>query len=102
MGDSFTIQFDVEINPANVTSVLINQVIGEGDAIDQNGDPITGPDGTQLVVQDFSDTGTDPGTSNPSDPADQGTQDDPTPFDPPPVPTSQISGTVFQLSLIHI
>ena len=96
VGDSFTIHFDVEINPANVSAPLINQVVGEGDAIDANGDPIATSSGAPLVAMDESDSGVDPGSSNPSDPADQGTQDDPTPFDPPPVPTSQISGTVFQ------
>ena len=82
IGDSFTVQFDVEINPANVDTPLNNQVVGEGDAIDANGDPISNSDGSALVAEDFSDSGVDPGSSNPSDPADQGTQDDPTPFDP--------------------
>jgi uncharacterized repeat protein (TIGR01451 family) len=87
-GDSFTIAFDVEINPAEVSAPLENQVEGTGEATDANGDP--------LIASDVSDSGTETGSSNPDASDDQGTPDDPTLFDPPPVPLSGITGTVFQ------
>ena len=96
VGDSFTIQFDVEIDPAVVTDPLENQVTGSGGAVDVNGDPILDSSGSPINANDLSDSGADPGTTNPGDPGDQGTVDDPTPFDPPEVPLSEISGTVFQ------
>ena len=95
-GDSFTVTFDVEVNPAGVTAPLENQVEGQGDAVDSDGNPINDSSGNPLIATDVSDSGTDPGTSNPDGTGDQGTPDDPTPFVPPTVPLGEISGTVFQ------
>ena len=96
IGDSFTISFDAEIDPRQVTAPLENQVEGSGLGVDASGNPATNSGGAQLTATDSSDAGTETGTSNPEDPGDQGTPDDPTPFAPPAVPLSQISGTVFQ------
>jgi uncharacterized repeat protein (TIGR01451 family) len=96
VGDSFTIQFDVEIDPRETTDPLVNQVQGAGVGVDENGDPVLDPNGNPIPASDDSDSGTDPGSSNPGDPSDEGTNDDPTLFDVPPVPLSDISGTVFQ------
>ncbi len=95
-GDSFTLSFDVEIDPDQVMGQLENQVSGTGEAISETGDPLANSSGDPLVATDLSDSGTDPGTSNSDDPSDQGTPDDPVIVDLPPVPLSSISGTVFQ------
>ena len=95
-GDSFTVQFDVEIDPTQVTGSLVNQIQGNGVGVDASGAPILGVDGNQLSANDLSDSGTDPTGINADDPSDQGTLDDPTLFDPLDVPLSTISGTVFQ------
>jgi uncharacterized repeat protein (TIGR01451 family) len=96
VGDSFTLQFDVDIDPTNVTDTLINQVSGTGNALDANGNEILDANGNPIMANDLSDSGTDPNAVNSGEPGDQGTPDDPTPFIPPAVPTSQVSGTVFQ------
>ena len=96
VGDSFTLRFDVEINPAEVTDPLENSVEGQGTAVDENGSPVLDSNNAPIVGTDTSDSGLDPATSNPDDPADQGTSADPTLFDPPAVPLGTISGTVFQ------
>ena len=95
VGDSFILQFDVEINPQEVTDPLENQVSGSGDAVDANGNPILNSNGEPIAADDVSDSGTDTAGSNSDDPNDQGTSDDPTLFDPPPLPLGQITGTVF-------
>ena len=96
VGDSFTIQFDVEIDPSQVDATLANQVEGSGDAVGSDGNPLTDSSGAPIIATDDSDSGTDPTSTNPDDPSDQGTSDDPTLFDPPPVPTGEISGVVFE------
>ena len=95
IGDSFTIQFDVEIDPSQVDETLANQVEGSGDAVGSDGNPLTDSSGAPITVNDLSDSGVDATTSNPSAADDRGTSDDPTLFDPPPVPTGEISGVVF-------
>jgi len=95
-GDSFTLQFDVEVDPREISAALVSQIEGSASGVDASGNPILDSAGNQIIGSDLSDSGTDPGTSNPDDPSDQGTSDDPTLFDPPPVPLSAISGTVFQ------
>ncbi len=95
-GDSFTLQFDVEIDPREVSDPLENQVEGSGEAVDANGNPILDSSGNPITATDLSDSGADPGSSNSDDPADNQSADDPTPFDPPPVPLGVIAGTVFQ------
>jgi uncharacterized repeat protein (TIGR01451 family) len=96
VGDSFTISFDVEIDPNLVTDPLENQVSGTGSGVDAHGNPLSDSNGNPLTGSDLSDSGTDTGTNNPGDPGDHGTPDDPTPFDPPAVPLGEISGTVFE------
>ena len=95
VGDSFTVTFDVEIDPAEVTDPLANSIIGSGNAIDANGDEILDSNGDPIVANDLSDSGGDPSGTNSEAPDDQGTPDDPTVVDPPAVPTGEISGTVF-------
>jgi len=94
-GDSFTIEFDVEINPRQVTGSLGNQVSGSGAAVDNNGTPVLDSAGNQLIANDLSDSGTDPTSTNSNDPFDNGTSDDVSQFTPPAVPRSEISGFVF-------
>ena len=96
VGDSFTVQFDVEIDPTQVNGQLENQVLGTGTAVDASGQPIVGTAGQTLSASDLSDSGTVTNGSNPNDPGDNGTSDDPVPFTPPAVPLSEISGVVFQ------
>jgi hypothetical protein len=95
VGDSFTVTFDVEIDPAGVTAPLENQVSGSGNGVDENGGEILDSNGNPIAASDLSDSGVDPESSNPDAPDDQRTFDDPTLFDPPPVPTGEITGTVF-------
>jgi hypothetical protein len=83
VGDSFALQFVAEVNPNAPGDELHNQVIGSGDAIDENGDPILDDDGQQLVATDFSDGGTDPNSSNPGTLGDTGTWGDTTIFTTP-------------------
>ena len=45
VGDSFTIQFDVEIDPSQVDAPLANQVEGSGDAVGSDGNPLTDSSG---------------------------------------------------------
>ena len=83
-GDSFTVQFTVEVDPDAVGAPgqLNNQVTAGGDAVDDNGNPLTDSSGNPIIVTDDSDNGTDPNSNN-----GEGTSDDPTPL---------------LLSLIHI
>jgi len=87
VGDSFTLTFDVEIDPREVSDPLENQVTGAGGAVDANGNPILDSTGNPIGANDLSDSG--------AVADDQGTNDDPTLFDPPQVPTGEISGSVF-------
>jgi uncharacterized repeat protein (TIGR01451 family)/fimbrial isopeptide formation D2 family protein len=96
VGDSFTVEFDVEIDPSFATTPLENQVEGAGEAINATGNPLTDSSDSPIVANDVSDSGTDPTTTNPGSPDDQGTPDDPTLFDPPARPLGEISGSVFE------
>ena len=96
VGDSFTFEFDVEIDPREVTDELVNQVEGTADGVVANGDQILDSTGNPLVANDLSDSGTDAGSANSGADDDNGTSDDPTTFAPPEVPLGEISGTVFQ------
>ena len=95
IGDSFTLQFTVEVDPAGTSGTLENQVAGNGDGVDQNGDPIFDSSGNQITADDLSDSGTDPGGVNADQADDNGTTDDPSLFTPTQRSLSQISGTVF-------
>ena len=95
IGDSFTIEFTVEVDPAGTTGTLENQVAGNGNGVDQNGDPIFDSTGNQITAHDLSDSGTDPGGINDDQADDNGTTDDPSLFTPTQRSSGQISGTVF-------
>ena len=94
-GDSFVLEFTVEVNPQAVSEPVGNQVSGSGTAVDSNGAPLSDSTGTVIVGSDLSDSGTDPRTSNPDDVNDTGSTADATLFDPPPLPLGEISGSVF-------
>ena len=82
VGDSFVVQFTVEVDPDAVGAPgeLDNQVTVGGDGVDENGVPITDSTGTPIVVTDDSDSGADPNGTNPDGDGDNGTSDDPTPL----------------------
>jgi len=94
-GDSFAIEFDVEIDPREVAGSVANQIEGSGAAVDSAGNPLRDSGGNQLAASDLSDSGTDPSSGNPDDPSDAGTSDDVSLFTPPAVPLGEISGFVF-------
>ena len=96
VGDTFVLQFDVQVDQRQVTAPLANQVVGIANAVDGIGNPILDSNNILITADDLSDSGTDTSGSNPNEPDDQGTPDDPTLFDPPPVALGQIAGTVFQ------
>ncbi|KAA1257571.1 Serine-aspartate repeat-containing protein D precursor [Rubripirellula obstinata] len=86
-GDTFTVTFDVTINPdaGHQSGYFNNQAV------------ITGSDPTNpsAVVQDFSDSGLDPGNSNLGEPGDTTGADDPTPVAIPDIGLAKrIIGTV--------
>ena len=96
VGDSFTLEFDVEIDPREVADELVNQVDGNAEGVDANGNPILDSTGNPIVAEDVSDSGADAGSNNSGSPDDMGTSDDPTLLNLPEVPGGEISGTVFQ------
>ena len=82
VGDSFTVEFTVEVDPdaAAAPGALDNQVTVGGNAVDDNGDAFLDSTGTPITTTDDSDSGTDPNGTNPDDDGDQGTSNDPTPL----------------------
>ena len=63
IGDSFEVVFTVTIDPDgidNVSQALENQAIGVGNALDENGTPLTDAMGNPLQAMDLSDNGVDP------------------------------------------
>ena len=84
-GDSFIIQFDVEIDPQAVTAPLENQISGSGNAVDASGNLIVGTAGNLILANDLSDSGTNTRGSNPDEPDDRGTAADPTSVELAPV-----------------
>ena len=95
IGDSFTIEFTVDIDPLEVVGVLENQVEGLGNAIDDQGNLIFTNQGSILMAFDLSDSGTETSGTNPGAPGDEGTSDDPTLYTPAPLPLGSISVAVF-------
>ena len=95
VGDSFTLVFTVEINPDQVDGSLDNQIVATGTAVDVNGNEILDSTGTPLSASDLSDSGTSVSGTNPGQPGDEGTSDDPVEFTPAPRPLGVILGTVF-------
>jgi uncharacterized repeat protein (TIGR01451 family) len=78
VGDSFTIGFDIEVDPDQATGTLTNQVSGTGFAIDANGDFLHDANGDRILASDLSDSGVNTANTNPGDISDNGTSDDPT------------------------
>ncbi len=80
-GDTFTITFDVTINPdaSGTSSVLDNQ--GEITATD--------PSNPAVVVRDYSDSGLQPNGNNPGEPGDTTGTEDPTPLQIPDIGLSK-------------
>ncbi|TWT50242.1 Serine-aspartate repeat-containing protein D precursor [Rubripirellula amarantea] len=74
-GDSFTVTFDVTINPdaGDESGYLNNQAVITG----------SDPSNPTAVVQDFSDSGPDPSVNNVGEPGDTAGADDPTPISIP-------------------
>ena len=91
IGDSFTLQFDVIVNP--MSSVLDNQVVASGNAVDENGIPLTDISGNPLTASDDSDSGSDPDGTNAGAAGDTGGSDDPTPLFLPSVGLAKSVGT---------
>ena len=96
VGDSFVIEFKVEVDPAGANGSLSNQVAGSGAAVDANGDLILDANGDPITDSDLSDSGSDPRGTNPDQAGDTGSADDPSLFTPAPRLLAQISGSVFQ------
>ncbi|MFT4535449.1 MAG: hypothetical protein ACI9P5_002818, partial [Saprospiraceae bacterium] len=92
-GESVIIEIIVEIDASVVPSVgLTNQATATGTPTDGAGNSLPDPSnpGSNLGnVSDTSDSGGDPQGSNPSEPGDMGTSDDPTPLPPLPAITVQ-------------
>lgn len=95
IGDSFTIQFTVEVDPEGTTGPLNNQVVGTGDAVDVNGNALLDANGIPIFGSDLSDSGSNTNNTNPGNPGDTGTTDDPTEFTPAVRGLSSIAGSVF-------
>ena len=74
-GDTFTVTFDVTLNPdaGGASGYLNNQAVITG----------SDPSNPTATVQDYSDSGLDPGTNNVGEPGDSTGADDPTPVSIP-------------------
>ena len=80
VGDAFTFEFAVEVDVAQTAGILENTITITSDAVDANGNQLTDALGNLLTAFDNSDSGGDASSTNPGDPGDQGTLDDPTPL----------------------
>ena len=94
VGDSFTVEFTVEVDPDAVANPdqLDNQVTVGGNAVDENGVAIADSTGAPITTTDDSDSGADPNGTNPNDQGDMGTSDDPTPLLIPDVAVAKVCG----------
>ena len=79
IGDSFAIQFTVEVDAGAATGVLNNQATISGTAVDSNGDVYTNAAGAPITSSDDSDSGPTTADNNVGQPGDTGGSDDPTP-----------------------
>jgi uncharacterized repeat protein (TIGR01451 family) len=89
-GQTITVTLRVEVNPNADPNLLIlnNQATILGYAVDGSGNPILGSNGSQLTATDVSDSGAIPDSTNPGEPGDTGTPDDPTPLQVPSIQCS--------------
>lgn len=75
-GESITVSFTVNVDPDNLPAglsrAMTNQATGGGTANDSAGNAV--------IVTDLSDVGSEPNGTNPNQPGDSGTSDDPTPL----------------------
>jgi hypothetical protein len=95
VGDSFTLEFSVELDPTSVAGSVGNQISATAGAIDDSGNPLLDSSGNPVLGSDLSDSGTNPRSSNPGSPDDTGSGSDVTSFTPPTIPLGEISGSVF-------
>ena len=72
VGDSFTLELTVEVDPLAVTGSVGNQVSGSGAGVDADGNPLLDSAGNPVIGSDLSDSGSDPGGTNPGNPDDTG------------------------------
>ena len=92
VGDSYAVQFVVEIDAVAATGNLDNQAMTTGDAVDADGNPYTNAAGDPIVAADDSDSGTEASDTNAGEPGDTGTSDDPTPLYIPSVGLAKLAG----------
>jgi len=72
LGQLFVVQYRIEINTNNLGNTPSNQINGSAEGLGFNGVPIT--------IEDQSDSGFIPESTNPDRPGDTGSSDDPTPL----------------------
>ena len=115
VGDMFEIVFTATIDPdagGTSSSGLVNQATSTGEALDENGNPLTDSSGNPVTAMDDSDNGADPTAENGEDNGDGTFGNDPTPIIIPDISVAkQVAGTpvalangnfAVTLSLIHI
>lgn len=92
-GDSFTITFDMVIDPdaTGQSSFVDNQ------ATIQGSDPIN----PLAIVDDISDSGLSPSSTNTNEPGDNGTADDPTPLEIPDMAVNKRVTEAVQMGLTY-
>ena len=93
VGDSFTLRYTVEIDFTEASNVLTNTVGAVGTPVDELGNSFVDSAGMTITVTDDSDSGADPGGTNPGEDGDMGTSDDPTPVLLPLVGLAKSAGT---------
>lgn len=71
---SFTATYTVTLSDID-DGFVENTASAAGDAVNEDGDPVFGPDGTPITVTDTSDAGTDPAATAISDPENTETPD---------------------------
>jgi hypothetical protein len=84
-GQSYTVNVTIEVDPSTITDTLFNSAITRGQPINGNGAP-QGP-----VVSDISDSGSNTMGTNPGEPGDKGTPDDPTPLNLPAIGVAKMA-----------
>ena len=92
VGDSYVVQFTVTVDPTLATAPLTNQVTTSGDAVDEDGNPLTDSSGNPITAEDDSDSGANPNDSNAGGPGDSGGTNDPTPLYLPNVGLAKVAG----------